>query len=129
MFWPYNGIICVESVGGIWTRTRSETLKKSSIGLITARKRSLRRLCFHRCLSVHRGVPGQVPPSRYTSRQVPPPPGQVHPPGRYTPGQQAGGTHPNGMHSCININVLNCTIFLHIYLIPPSGCRKAALGK
>ena len=37
----------------------------------TARKRSLRRLCFHRCLSVHGGVcsiacwdtpPGQTPP-------------------------------------------------------------------
>ena len=27
-----------------------------SISLITARKRSLRRLCFYRCLSVHRGV-------------------------------------------------------------------------
>ena len=25
---------------------------------ITARKQSLRRLCFYRCLSVHRGVPG-----------------------------------------------------------------------
>ena len=50
--------------------------------------------------------PGQVPPGRY-------PPGQVHPAARYTPrqvhpqpqcmlgyGQQAGGTHPTGMHSC-----------------------------
>ena len=42
--------------------------------------------------------PGQVPPGPgYT------PPDQVHPPGavhagRY--GQQAGGTHPTGMHSC-----------------------------
>ena len=53
--------------------------------------------------------------SRYT-------PGQVHPPGRYTPlgrytpqagtpprqcmlgyGQQAGGTHPTGMHSCLSV--------------------------
>ena len=25
------------------------------VGIITARKRSLRRLCFHRCLPVHRG--------------------------------------------------------------------------
>ena len=61
------------------------------------------------------------PPSRYTPRdQVHPPgpgtpPGQVHPPGtRYTSlagtplgavhagryGQEAGGTHPTGMHSC-----------------------------
>ena len=72
------------------------------------------------------GVPGQVhPPGRYTSGQVhppgqvppragtpsplgqvhPPTPGQVPPPppgavhvGRY--GQQAGGTHHTGMHSC-----------------------------
>ena len=70
---------------------------------VTARKRSLRGLCFHRCLSVHRGTSGQMhagihtplsstPPSRY-------PPWQVHPlagttlgrytPGRYTPGQTA----------------------------------------
>ena len=43
------------------------------------------------------GVPGQVPqagtpPGRYTPR------GAVHV-GRY--GQQAGGTHPTGMHSCL----------------------------
>ena len=43
------------------------------------------------------------PPGRYTPRQVPP--GQVHPPDRYTPSQHAGGTHPTGMHSCININI------------------------
>ena len=66
--------------------------------------------------SVHGGgVPGQVhtPLGRHT-------PWQVHPLGRYTPqqihpragtppvqcmlgyGQQAGGTHPIGMHSCLN---------------------------
>ena len=114
--------------------------------IFTARKRSLRRLCFYTCLSVilftGGEVPGQVPPrqvhppSRYTPsgrynppagtpppqagtplRQVPSP-RQVHPPDRYTPqagtspgqvhptqcmlgyGQQAGGTHPTGMHSC-----------------------------
>ena len=117
---------------------------------ITARKRSLRRLCFYTCLSVHRGrstwagTPWQVhPPGMYTPpRQVHPPdrypllgrypqagtptgagtpPGQVHtpwagmPPGRNTPwtgtphttvhlgyGQQSGGTHPTGMHSCFD---------------------------
>ena len=64
--------------------------------IITARKRSLRRLCFHRCLSVHRGVPAQVPPSQVPTWQVhplvgtapsrhnpqvgtPPTPQQVHP--------------------------------------------------
>ena len=45
--------------------------------VITARKRSLLRLCFYTCLSVilfmggGGGVPGQVPPlGRYTPRQV-----------------------------------------------------------
>ena len=50
--------------------------------------------------------PRQVPPGRYTPQQVHPP-GQFPPQGRYTPrsqcmlgyGQQAGGTHPTGMHS------------------------------
>ena len=75
--------------------------------------------------SVHGGVPGQVPPGRYTPLDKYPwqvHPQQVHPlagntprqvhPGRYTPlagtpqqcmlgyGQQAGGTHPTGMHCC-----------------------------
>ena len=54
--------------------------------------------------------PGQVHPS---SRQVPP--WQVQPPGRYTPhqlqcmlgyGQQAGGTHPTGIHSCLLCDLL-----------------------
>ena len=54
--------------------------------------------------------PGQIhPPGRYTplGRYSPPlqvhPPGQVHPPPRAVHarryGQQAGGTHPTGMHS------------------------------
>ena len=100
--------------------------------LVTARKRSLRRLCFYTCLSVHRGgVPGTPPGQVHPLGQVPLPragtpslgrytplgrypPGQVHPPGRYTPpravhagrnGQQAGGTHPTGMHSCLTINL------------------------
>ena len=117
---------------------------------ITARKRSLRRLCFYTCLSVLRGrstwegtpwqvhppgmytpprqvhppdrypPPGQVPPGRYTHRRRYTP-GQVHtplagmPPGRNIPwtgtphttvhlgyGQQSGGTHPTGMHSCFD---------------------------
>ena len=28
---------------------------RTKLAIITARKRSLRRLCFYRCLSVHRG--------------------------------------------------------------------------
>ena len=47
---------------------------------ITARKQSLRRLCFHRCLSVHRGGTWAGTPQAGT------------PPGRYTPGQ----VHPLG---------------------------------
>ena len=170
--------------------------------LVTARKQSLRRLCFYTCLSVHRGQstvagtswdqvhplgpdkpPGQVHPragtppgpgtprTRYTPQyQVHPPvPGtpaqdQVHPLDRYTPqadtpprtrytpldryprigtpgqvaprpgspgpgtppwdqvhplgamhagryGQQAGGTHPTGMHSCVSHNYITCLFF------------------
>ena len=35
--------------------TRLEKIKRQTKDLITTRKRSLRRLCFHKCLSVHRG--------------------------------------------------------------------------
>ena len=58
--------------------------------LVTAGKRSLRRLCFHRCLSVHRGgvsAPlhaGDTPAEKWMLGY----------------GQQAGITHPTGMHSC-----------------------------
>ena len=92
--------------------------------LFTARKRSLRRLCLHRCLSIHKGGgesaplhagihktplgPGRHPPGADTPQEQTPPPGADTPPeqtppavhaGRY--GQQAGGTHPTGMHSCV----------------------------
>ena len=68
------------------------------LAIFTARKRSLRRLCFYTCLpfcswggsaSVHAGIP--YPPGADT------PPCAVHA-GRY--GQQAGGMHPTGMQSC-----------------------------
>ena len=66
--------------------------------MITARIRSLGQgnIFAPVCHSVHGGgVPGQVhPPGKYT-------PGAVHA-GRY--GQQAGGTHPTGMHSYLNIS-------------------------
>ena len=71
----------------------------SNIYIVTARKRSLRRLCFYTCLSVHGG--------EYLGRYTPP--GQVHsragtPPGRYTP--RAGtppwaGTPPTTVHAAI----------------------------
>ena len=69
---------------------------KPNSKIFTARKRSLRRLCFHRCLSVHRGVSAPLHAG-------------IHSPlGRHPPlaqwmlgyGQQVGGTHPTGMHSC-----------------------------
>ena len=47
--------------------------------------------------------PRQVHPSR----QVRPPLGAVHA-GRY--GQQAGGTHPTGMHSCRNNHLLRLVL-------------------
>ena len=79
------------------------------IGIITARKRSLRRLCFHRCLSVHRGRclhPPNGTRGRHPQEQTPPGPEADTPPAvhawRY--GQQAAGTHPTRMHTC-NINV------------------------
>ena len=73
-------------------------------------KCSLRRLCFYKCLSVHRRG---VYPSMHWDRpppweQTPPPsrhpPGAVHA-GRY--GQQTGGTHPTGMHSCLQFNYMS----------------------
>ena len=72
--------------------------------IVTARKRSLLRLCFHRCLSVHGGG-GCLPDCmlRYTHS-----PGQTPPLGRHPyphqcmlgNGQQVSGTHTTGMHSC-----------------------------
>ena len=85
---------------------------------ITTRKRSLRRLCFYTCesfcsqgggvsASVHTGI--HPPGSRHSPKQASPgadPPGADTPPcavhaGRY--GQQAGGTHPTGMHTYFSI--------------------------
>ena len=97
--------------------------------VITARKRSLRRLCFYTCLSF---CPGVWYPSMHCRSRGPHPGGEVegsglggspgpHPWGglqahtwgggypsmhwdRHLPCQQtataAGGTHPTGMHSC-----------------------------
>ena len=62
--------------------------------LFTVRKRSLGQgnIFAPVCHSVHRGGAwAGTPPGKYSPRQV------VHA-GRY--GQQAGGTHPTGMHSC-----------------------------
>ena len=74
--------------------------------VITARKQSLRRLCFYTCLSVHRGeYLGRYPPGRYTPQaRTPTPLGRYslagtplgrYPPGRYTlPGQYTSWAGP-----------------------------------
>ena len=62
-------------------------------------------LCFHRYPPVR-----YTPPwGRYNPQAVQPPLGQVHPRAVTPPpqcmlgnGQQAGGTHPTGMHSCFD---------------------------
>ena len=80
--------------------------------VITAHKRSLRRLCFYGCLSFcpQGGLPqcmlgyhtpwGADPPGPDTPHPNPlnqAPPKAVHP-GRYV--QWVGGMHPTGMQSC-----------------------------
>ena len=67
------------------------TIPQYMIIVTTARKRSLRRLCFYTCPSVilftggggRRGGPSDT--MGY--------------------GKRAGGTHPNGMHSCLELTV------------------------
>ena len=75
--------------GFSYLNTISQTTSKCRI--ITARKRSLRRLCFYTCVSVILFTEGEYlnryPPGRYTH------PGQVHPPG---PGTPPGQVSPPG---------------------------------
>ena len=75
----------------------AKTLAASFSWFITACKWSLQRLCFHRCLSVHRGV-GWGCLSQcmlgYTHPWAGTPPRQVHPLGRYTHPQ----VHPRQVH-------------------------------
>ena len=83
-FGKFDKIVCWPPSGGSpphpWgildrPRTVNSNTANSIVCLITARKRSLRRLCFYTCLSVilfTEGVPGQVHPQAGT------PPGQVH---------------------------------------------------
>ena len=106
--------------------------------IFTARKRSLRRLCFNTCLSVHGGREylGRYPPGRYTPRQVhpqagtpqagthtlsryiphpPPTPGrcpqQVHLLGRYTPPSHSAWVHA-GIRSASGRYASNCNALL-----------------
>ena len=71
------------------------------------------------------GTPWQVhPPGRYTPRQVHPPwqvhsSGQIHPPAGSPPAmqagirQQAGGTHPTGMHFCQIMFLIMDTVIIN----------------
>ena len=64
--------------------------------IITARKRSLRRLCFYTCFLVilfTGGVPGPRGGSAPGGGWWRPPPPTA---------TAAGGTHPTGMHSCLS---------------------------
>ena len=101
------------------------------IGVFTARKRSLRKLCFYTCLPFcsqegclsqcmlgytplgadtpwSRHYPGADTPQSRHPRGPDIPPCAVHA-GRY--GQQAGGTHPTGMHTCSQMFSLNIAEF------------------
>ena len=126
-------------------------------GIFTARKRSLRRLCFYTYLSfcpqvggmsapIHDGMHtprdqrqapprtrGRQPPQ--DQRQAPPgtrgghTPGAVHA-GRY--GQQGGGMHPTGMHSCSktfsldSLNSVTKIFFITVKgLEPATSCARS----
>ena len=69
-----------------WNSRLYCVVTKNPFKIFTTRK-SLRRLCFYTCVSVHgEGVPGQVPPGRYTPPRV-----GTFLSGRYTPRE---GTPP-----------------------------------
>ena len=85
-------------IGGDYWRTEA---------LITARKRSLRRLCFHRCLSLHRvsvSVQEGLCSEGVSVR------GSLSSRGLCVGGSLSwrppltvtSGTHPTGMHSCFD---------------------------
>ena len=86
-FWPRNQIMdtptrCIMKEEKSWI-----SMEVCAFTIITARKRSFRRLCFHRCLSVHRGR-AETPLDKEPPWTETPPPG--HRPshtvtcGRYT---------------------------------------------
>ena len=114
----------------------------SESDFITTCKRSLRRLCFYTCLSIHRGstwagasragtplgtcqqvhhplagTPPRAgtPPGRYIP-QAGTPPGQVHPLGRYTPRHPWAGT-PLGNACWDMVNKWAVSILLECILV------------
>ena len=74
----------------------------SMLPITTARKRSLRRLCFHRCWSVHGGglCPGGLCPGGFSVQGVSVQ-GDLCPGGSLSRGVSVS-THPTGMHSCFS---------------------------
>ena len=107
---------------------QSEPLICQFLGIIiTAPKRSLRRLCFHRCLSVHRGVylPDPLYPWADTpspTRQTPPGQTPGRPPGRHPPGRHLPWAHTPG-HLGIHPPVQCMLGYTHpIPTLLPSAC-------
>ena len=81
-------------------RLLSELCMLMLCNIITARKRSLRRLCFHRCLSVRGACMGGHAWQGVCRADG----GGASMVGGCMAGESvtaAGGTHPTGMHSCL----------------------------
>ena len=83
--------------------------------IINARKRSLRRLCFYTCLSVHRGEYLSRSPWAGTS-----PPLQVPPLGRYTPW---AGTPPGRYPpvATVHAGIRSIKLFFHVEFTTMNG--------
>ena len=107
--------------------------KKVLYFAVFLRKIGVRPLHLSVSPSVHRGrVPGQVHPRAGTALPragTPPwvstPPRAVHA-GRY--GQQAGGTHPTGMHSC-NVEISYINFYLDTNISKSSGDVRDLLSR
>ena len=111
-------------------------------GILTARKRSLQRLCFHRCLPLVWGKVADTPPGETPPGQTPPmadspwadtllvrhPPGRRHPlvadTPRHTPPSQThtpGQTHPLLLSGCWDmVNKLAVRMPLECILVATS---------
>ena len=68
----------------------------------------------------HPPGPGTPPRTRHNTT----PPQTRHPPGKQTPayGLRAAGTHPTGMHSCLNENSLNLKHIIQQKISWPQRC-------
>ena len=93
-------------------------------GLIfTARKRSLRRLCFYTCLSFCPQGGWYSPPPPWQAhphpcrcpRQAHPHPPAGTPPAGTPPGSHTPSRHPPGMHSCVNKTLRLGPQYISIY--------------